>query len=177
MYFSQISSHTKEHLLSHMAELLANEQSKYGDTIRLVMPKVVDLSSMIGGIMAIATDTLPQYSLDCNSKVESEMGEYNLNTYDYSGQISFLVNGGDPNSCQEIARRHAAALEQFCKAHQFFHQYTSDAGFKIIGFECNAVELQGPMELITESKGNIWVAGGVLDLTWVVSETGYFDHA
>jgi hypothetical protein len=181
MFYEQISVYTKKHLLEHLKSYLDAEAALYSDRLPLVLPVAIDLSSLVGGVIATARDTLPQYTIDCNTKAYGEEIE-DLQTYLYSGAITFLVGGQNADIADHLAHRHAAALEKWVRDHVHMHQHDDDDGFTILGFAWVATQFTGAVQVETQentsnSQNDFWVCAGAMEVQWVTSESGPGDHA
>jgi hypothetical protein len=177
MFFEQIGDYTRSHLRSHIRAYLLEQQTLHDDKIPLVMPKSIDLSSMVGGTIQVARDTLPQYAINVLSKSPSQIPE-DYFAYNYPGQIMVLVGGRSAKDVDLLAMRHAAAIEKFAKEHPHLHQYSDADGFTLLHWIWNRTTFSGAMNLEgeTDSDGEFWVNGAQIDFTWTTSEMGSDDQ-
>lgn len=177
MYFSEIVRYTREHYLEHLPSLIADCKAQYSDNIPVIAPVTLDIASAVGGVIKLARSTLPQYAIDCSNKEPLDTDPDNLYLYGYTGQFQFLCSASNPDTAEEVARRHAWMFEKFCKEHANLHIYSFTGG-TIQELNCFGTDLVGSMNLNPEGSpdGELWVAGGSMDISWKVSENGYYQH-
>lgn len=176
MFFEQIGEYTRAHLQTHIAEYLSEQQSLFDDKLPLVLPKTIDVSSLIGGVMQVARDTLPQYAINIVNKRPSTRLE-NLYLYEYPGELMLMVGGNSASDVDRLAWRHATALEKFIKEHQTFHQHSDTDGFLLMDWVWISTTIMGAMQLEKEDSpvGELWVNAAQLDVIWTTSEMGTMD--
>jgi hypothetical protein len=176
MYYEQLRVWTRDHLVHHLKPILEAEEDLNGDSVALVMPKYIDLASVLGGVVAVARNTLPQYAIDCNSKITDFSAE-NLNTYAYSGSISLIVGATDAAAADKLASRHSAAVEKYVMTHRFGHQTQHPHGFWIIGFAWVNTDFSGAIKLEDENQTQeFWVSAADVQVQWQTSEDSAMEH-
>lgn len=173
MFYEQIGEYTRGHLSTHLPAYLTAQQALYTDKLPLIFPKHIDVASIVGGIVQVARETLPQYAIDIVNK-QLGTGFEDLYTYDYPGQITALVGGGSAHEVDVLIKRHAAMIEKFSKEHEFLHQHSDSDGFTLLGWRWDATMFSGAMQLERADSpvGELWAAAAQLDFTWVTSEAG-----
>lgn len=168
MYERQLAIITKEHLMTHLATYL----ELFGG---VAMPKRVEISSVIGGVIKPAT--LPIYALDCLTKQLSETNE-DLNTFIYSGQITGLVGGRTPEIVDDQIKDHKAACEHFVTEHLSIATPSPDLeNFLILAFAFASSDTTGALQVDVDPKTPFWVAGFDIQISWLVSEKAARQHA
>lgn len=174
MYYEEIEQWTKAHLLSHLPTMLAAKQAKYTDGIKMEMPKFIDLSTLVGGIMNVARDSLPQYAIDCVSKELASDGD-SLWDFVYQGSITVVVGDTTAARADAKCKRVAAVIEQFLNTHQFPTATLPEA--TILSVRWAATSFSGSLELVdSKSKVTTWISVAEIQLAWKVSERGPSQH-
>jgi len=178
MFHEQIGKLTADHLRTHIKAYLAAIEAEYTSTpkqgVTLTVPKSIEYSSLVGGMMTEFDKILPQYGVDVLSKVGGEDIE-NLFTYNYIGQINGLVSATSRDAVDKLCSRHARAVEYFVKQHQFLHK-ESNANFSILAFGWINLEFSGAENLGEYNDREIWIAGFSTDVVWAVSEDSMMQH-
>jgi hypothetical protein len=172
MYEKPIAQLTREHLVSHLPAYLAEVERL--DQLKLVMPKTVEISSIVGGIMD--HKHLPAYALDVQTKEFSTTTE-NLWTYIYVGQITGMVSGKSALEVDDLVKGHKSAVELFCVRHKDAVFTTADSAFTIIGFEFSQSDFSGAIDQTKNPKTPFWVAAFQIGIAWLVSEEAPMQHA
>jgi hypothetical protein len=176
MFYEQLRILTRDHLVSHLKPLLEQQEDMNDDPIALVMPKYIDLSSILGGVVAVARNSLPQYAIDCGEKV-TDLGADDLNTFIYSGSIALIVGATDAAAADKLCSRHAAAVEKFSMTHRFFHQVEHPHGFNVIGFAWVNTDFSGAIKLDEESQAqDLWVSAADVRVQWQTVEDAAMEH-
>jgi len=176
MFQEQIAKLTADHLRTHIGAYLAAIESEYTakESITLTVPKSIDYSSLVGGMMTEFDKILPQYGVDVLSKILGEDNE-NLFTYNYLGQINGLVSATSREAVDKLCTRHARAVEHFIKQHQFMHQETN-TNFALLAMAFGGLEFSGAENLGTYNDREVWIAGFSIDLIWATSEDSAMQH-
>jgi hypothetical protein len=172
MYEKPIAQVTKEHLVSHLPAYL--DEVERLDKLKLVMPKTVEISSIVGGIMD--HKHLPAYALDCQTKELSTTNE-DLWTYIYVGQLTGMVSGKSALEVDDLIKGHKSACELFCVRHHEAVFTTVDTAFTIMGFEFSQSDFSGAIDVTRNPKAPIWVAAFQIGIAWQVSEEPPMQHA
>lgn len=177
MFQEHIARHTASHLRGHIKAYLAEISAEYtGDlTTTLVVPKRIEISSAVGGMIQEFDKILPQYGIDVLGKSLSA-DDASLWSYEYPGQINGLVHGGSRETVDLSISRHARAVEHFINQHRFMHKYQDPSGnFSIVEFIFANTEFSGAENISTEDA-QIWLAGFSTNVSWFTSENGPDDH-
>ena len=176
MFYEQIGEYTRAHLMEHLPAELAAEEDRHDDTIKLVMPKTVDVASMVGGVMQVARDTLPQVAINILNKQASPTND-NLYAYAYPGQLITMVGGRDSDSVDKLAYRYGSVIERLVKLHPHLHQNQEDE-FTLIGWLWNNSTFSGAMQLERPDSpvGELWVHAVGISVNWITSEFGPSDQ-
>lgn len=176
MYHENLKKLTADHLRTHIKAYLTEVDAQYTGSakINLVLPKSIDASSVVGGIVSEFQNTLPQYGIDISDKL---MGQdtSGLWTYQYVGQINGLVNAGSQPSVDKLVDRHAQAVEMFIRRHMYLHK-EKNAYFSIFEFDFEGISWSGA-ENVGGPDGDVWLAGFSANVSWYTSEDGPDDHA
>lgn len=172
MYEKQIAQVTREHLVSHLPELLAEVERL--DQLKLIMPKAVEISSIVGGIMD--HKQMPAYALDVQTKELSAVND-NLWEYNYVGQITGMVSGKTSIEVDDLVKGHKSAVELFCVRHHEAVFTTADPHFTIMGFEFSQSDFSGAIDRTTDPRKPFWIAAFQIGIAWLVSEEPPMQHA
>jgi len=177
MFQEQIAKLTADHLRTHIGAYLAAISAEYTakEGVTLTVPKSIEYSSLVGGMMTEFDKILPQYGVDVLSKVIGEDIE-NLFTYNYLGQINGLVSATSRDAVDKLCTRHARAVEQFIKQHQFMHN-ENNTNYRILGVGFAGLEFSGAENLGTYNDREVWIAGFSIDIIWATSEDSAMQHA
>lgn len=175
MFGERIAQETANHLRSHISAYLAEVNDQFTAEVTLVVPKSIEVASVVGGMFTEYDSILPQYGIDVLNKVFLPEG-LNLFTYQYEGQINGLVHGNSQAAVDHAIKRHAAAVELFLKRHEVLHELNTD-NFSIVGMYFQTVQFSGAEDLGEVEGTQTWVAAFSLDLVWVTSENGPGQHA
>jgi hypothetical protein len=173
MYFKPIARITKDHLASHI-ETYLEEVNDPSDTLSLAMPKVIEISSVIGGVIGQFDKTMPRYAVDCLGKTLSETNE-DINTYVYNGQITGIVSGRSAQVVDDLIKAHCAACELFVKNHLYIdHADKSKFAIQAMGFV--SANFSGAMEIEKAPAAPVWIAAFDINISWLVSEDAAKQH-
>jgi|SRR6185503_15586574 len=186
MFQEEVADLTAEHLRTHIEALLAEIQTRHGDSVRLLLPKSIETQNLVGGVYNTTFKNMPAYAVDVIEKSFAGESADSLWLYRYDGHIAGVMGGNDEENVNKSCKRHEAAVEQFVRNHLNFHhdpelktQINSD--FDVIGFEFLGAAYSGAEEIsgeVAQGEGNkLWIAGFRIDLAWVVSEQGPGNHA
>jgi hypothetical protein len=177
MYQEDIARETTRHLREHIKDYLDDIWAQYtGElTVPLVVPKRIDISSSVGGMINEFDQILPQYGIDILGKAFSPTDE-SLWSYEYPGQINGLVHGGSRESVDLLIGRHARAVEFFIRQHKLLHEFKTN-NFSLLELAFAGVDFSGAEEMVdSESGGTTWLAGFSINASWFLSEDGPDDH-
>ena len=176
MFFEQIGEYTRAHLMTHLQAELAAEEDRHDDNIKLIMPKTMDVASMVGGVMQVARETLPQVAINILNKQSSPTAE-DVYAYAYPGQMIVMVGGRDSDTVDKLGFRYASVFERLIKKHPHLHQESQDE-FTLIGWVWNGTTFSGAMQLEREDSpvGELWTQAVGLTVSWITSEFGPSDQ-
>jgi hypothetical protein len=170
MYEKPIAALTKEHLLVHLRDYM--DEVERLDKLQLILPKTVEISSVVGGIMD--SKHLPAYAIDCQVKQVSQVNE-DLWEYIYTGQITGMVGGRSAKDVDDLIKGHKTACELFVQRHNKAI-WDVDSAFTIMGFEFTDSDFSGAIQLTKDPKSPFWVAAFQLNIAWNVSEEPPMQH-
>lgn len=175
MYHEDIARVTANHLRQHISAYLSAISSEYtGDqSVPLIVPKRIDIASVVGGMISEFDQILPQYGIDVLGKTISQ-DDSALWSYEYPGQINGLVHGGSREAVDYLIARHARAIETFIREHRLLHSFENN-NFSILEFSFAGMSFSGAEE-ISEEGVSKWLAGVSIDVSWFTSESGPDDH-
>jgi hypothetical protein len=179
MYHEEIGIITTEHLRSHIGDYLTELEARYGDGVKLQLPKAIEHANLVGGVYNAELTGMPAYAVDVTEKSFSQVSNNGLWEYNYNGHIAGIITANSESSANAIVKRHEQAVEIFVKRHQFMHQQEA----QVVGNDFSIVELgfvdaafSGAEEVQAATK-MVWVAGFRITLLWILSEDGPFQHA
>lgn len=175
MFEEQIGKWTADHLRTHIEDYLAEVNASASTPITLVVPKAIEVASVVGGLFTEYDNILPQYGIDILGKSFAGMSE-NLFIYQYDGQINAMVHAGSREAVDMLVKRHAAAIELFIRRHEVVHLYQTN-DFSMLDMSFSAKDFSGAEELSEVAGRPLWVAGISINLTWLTSEDGPSQHA
>jgi hypothetical protein len=184
LYYRLVASVTRDHIKDHLAAYLAIAEDAQDKKVKLLLPKRFDVASYVGGVVGLTmTDSksFPAVAIDALTRTESPTPE-NLYTYRYDGQINFMVNGSNPESVELQAKGYLAAFDMFANDHEFWpldNAYDqSDLPFKFTGFGVTRSAHFGAANVPAEEgkATRVWIDGGTLEISWLVSEAGPGQH-
>ena len=175
MYQEDLARYTSDHLRSHIKPYLDEVWSEYTapDSVPLIVPKRIDFSSQVGGMITEYDKILPQYGIDILGKDQAPSDD-SLWSYIYSGQINGLVSGGSREAVDYLVARHSRAVEAFIRRHWHLHQH-ENANFRILEFLFSGFDFSGAEDVSTSDR-DIWVAGFSHNVVWLTSEDGPSDE-
>ena len=177
MYGENVARYTADHLRTHIKDYLDEIAAEYASTnpVTLIVPKSIDVSSVVGGLIDSYDEILPQYGIDTLGKIPSQ-DDSALWSYEYPGQINGLIHGGSQEAVDLGIKRHERAIEQFIREHRLLHNYVDPAGdFSILEFVFATVDFSGAEDLTTNER-SIWTAGFSVNCSWFTSESGPGQH-
>ena len=176
MYHEEVEKWTRDELLSHLKTMLLDEQANHADTLLLAMPKSVDTSSVIGGVMRAARDTLPQYAIDVTSKVATQTPGIDENTFTYYGAITILVGADRAPVVDALIKRHATVIQRWINGH--LHPFPNgdevNTNYWIMEMLFSQAIFSGAMPMENsnqDSSPSYWVAGVEIGLQWTLAES------
>lgn len=180
MYHEEIGYITGEHLRSHIKEYLQELEARYGDGVKLALPKAIESTKPVGGVFNTSLAQMPAYAIEVGGKTLSAVSNNGLWEYAYDGYITGIVTGNSEDAVNKLVNRHEQAVEMFIKRHAFLH----NIGAQVAGNEFTIVELGfrdadfSGGEMVREKAGGreAWIAGFRNTLVWVVSEDGPGQH-
>lgn len=178
MFHEDIAQITADHLREHIAVLLDGINARYPEATNLVVPKSVEVTSVVGGLFTQYDKILPQYGIDILTKELAPTSE-SVYTYLYSGQINGMVHGRSQDAVDKMTHRHGAAVEQFVREHLTLHQVPepfSTKEFTILEFDFAGIEWSGAEDLGEVEGVQIWLGAFSLNTLWLVSEEGPGQH-
>jgi hypothetical protein len=178
MYGENLARLTSDHLRTHIGDYLDTIASEYTGnlSVPLVVPKRIDYSSAVGGMIQDFDKILPEYGIDVLGKTLSQ-DDASLWSYEYAGQINGLVHGGSQEAVDFVIGRHCRAVEYFIMQHRLLHEYQDPAGnFSLLEFAFGGYDLSGA-EDISSNEGSLWLAGFSINVSWFTSEVGPDQHA
>lgn len=176
MYYEEVEQWTKGELSSHLSEMLATEQAIHPDGFPLTFPVAIDTSSVLGGIVKIARENLPQYAIDCQGKELVGVGGEDQNLFDYSGQVTIFVGADRPEKVEAICKRHAKVVERW--VHEHLNPQEVSPLFTIYEMRYSSTIFSGSMPLDSENvaaetdEPQTWVAGAEVNIAWRLIESG-----
>jgi hypothetical protein len=179
MYQEDLARITADHLRTHIAAYLAVVAARYDDAVPLVNPKGIIVASAVGGLIQEFDSILPKYAVDVFGKTFATTGE-DLNSWEYSGQISGLISASSQESADRLVKRHSAAVEAFMLDHESLHQAVGSPwndDFIILSFGFTGVDLSGAEYAGDVNDREIWVAGFSFDCLWMTGEIESRQHA
>ena len=167
----QTANHLREHIKGYLDEIMLEFTGE--DTVPLIVPKRIEIASVVGGMISEFDQILPQYGIDILGKVPSA-DDLALWNYEYQGQINGLVNGGSREAVDLMITRHARAVEFFASQHKLLHKYQTP-NFTLVEFASGGIDFSGA-EQVSDEQRTTWLAGFSLNCSWFVSEEGTDDH-
>lgn len=176
MYHEQIARYTADHLREHIAGYLAAIEAEFTSPelmVPLLVPKTIEPSSAVGGLIQDFDKILPEYGIDVLNKVPSQ-DDTALWSYEYLGQINGMVHGGSREAVDMLIGRHERAVENFILDHRLLHEHKTD-NFSIIEFNFATTEWSGAEDLSTSEK-SLWLAAFSTNVSWFTSERGPDQH-
>lgn len=187
MYNTQIATITRDHFAEHLRDLLDLANAATGlPPVTLVMPKSLEVSSIVGGRTGVAgRETLPSVSIDSSGKQALGTTDHDLIEYVYAGQIMGLVSGSNAQEVEQICKCYSAATELFIIEHlnaPFADSFDeSNLPFRITEFGFAGSARFGAANVADDQKGapassRYWVDGFRTEVYWKVSEMGYGQH-
>ena len=176
MFQEDLAYLTSNHLREHIKVYLAAVDARYSGNkkVPLVVPKTIEVASVVGGMMKDFDKILPAYGIDVVNIVAAEDAS-SLWSYEYLGQINGLVSASSQSLVDAMIKRHANAVERFVREHLFLHQPTNDY-FKIVNFVAGNLEFSGAEELGEVEGKETWLGAFSLNVSWFTSEDGPSDH-
>lgn len=180
MYFEQLARYTSDHLRTHIEAYLNLVNNASSEKIKLVVPKSIEPTSVVGGMFTEFNNILPQYGIDILDKVFIPDTSGDLFTYLYTGQINGLVHASTDDSVDKIAKRHAAAVEGFILDHLNLHenyQAPIHGTFTMMEFNFAETQFSGAEDLGEVEGSHTWMEGFSIDCSWLISEDGPRNHA
>lgn len=175
MFQEDIADWTATHLRTHIEAYLDEVNGRFSIPATLVLPKSIESTSVVGGLISSYNEILPQYGIDCADKEFSEaIGD--LYTYQYTGQINGMLHGTSRQAVDTAIKRHGAAVELFIKRHQFLHEYVTD-DFSFLELAMGTVSFSGAEDLGVVDGRQLWLAAFSIDVAWFTSEAGPGQHA
>lgn len=177
MFHEDIGNTTAEHLRTHIEDYLDLINSRYTDKATLVVPKSIDVTSVVGGLFTEYNSILPQYGIDILNKEQSPDAD-NLWTYIYTGQINGMVHGTSDEAVDKMVHRHGAAAEYFVRQHLTLHETPglTSKDYTIIQFLFSNIEWSGAEDVGEVDGRQTWLGAFSLNCLWEVSEEGPDQH-
>lgn len=177
MFQEQISELTAQHLRTHINSYLSELQAETtgSSKLRLKVPEVIS-ASLVGGMIQTEVSRLPLIGIDCLDKDLIPSNE-SLNLYQYSGAIVGMVTASDGDSADRLVKRYARVCEKFIKEHLNFHENfeTNTKPFSFREFLFSSTRFSGSMEVGEEDERS-WIAGFAIEVLWITSEDGEWQH-
>ena len=176
MHGEAIAKFTGDHLRGHIRSYLDEVNNQFEDSkvATLLVPKSIDVVSVVGGEVTKFNEILPQYGIDILGKSRSE-DTVALWTYEYPGQINGLVEATSQEMADRLVKRHAAAVEIFIQRHQFMHEHKTD-DYSLIEFVFATVDFSGAEDMGMVNDRQVWLAGFSINCSWFLSENGPQQH-
>lgn len=180
MYHEDLARLTADHLRTHIEVYLTEENARYNDKVKLIVPKSIEPASVVGGMFTEFDNILPQYGIDILEKVFIPDNSGDLFTYLYTGQINGLVHASTRDAVDKLVKRHGASVERFVRQHQTLHDWQTpvplNENFRITEFAFSAIQWSGAEDLGEVEGAHTWMAGFSCDCAWVTSEEGPGQH-
>lgn len=179
MFQEDLAKITADHLRTHIAGYLATVAARYDDSVTLVNPKEIVVASAVGGLIQEFDSILPKYAVDVFGKTYAATGE-DLNSWEYSGQVSGLISANSQDTADRIIKRHSAAVETFILNHEGLHQAVDSSwndDFIILSFGFSGLDLSGAEYAGDVNGREIWIAGFSFDCLWMTGEIEGRQHA
>lgn len=178
MFQEEVADLTATHLRSHLEGYRTILQARYTDAAKLQLPKTVETNNLVGGVYNATTDRMPAYAVDIISKAFHSQSDEGLWLYSYDGHIAGVVSGGSEFAVNKLIKRHEQMVEMFVKDHEFMHSQESaisnDFRLRELGF--SGAAFSGAELTEERDDRQVWMAGFRIDLLWVVSERGPYQH-
>lgn len=182
MFQEEVANLTAIHFRSHFDGYRDIIQARYPDAVKLQLPKKVETDNLVGGVYNAKVSEMPAYAVDIIDKAFAGNTDESLWLYQYQGHIAGVVSGSGEQSVNRLVKRHEQIAEMFVREHEFLHARESafiddpnDFSIREMGFAGAAFS---GAELIGEEQNRqTWIAGFRIDLVWIVSESGPYQHA
>lgn len=176
MFHEQIAIITRDHAREHMRDLLDRVNAQFDDKVSLPLPKSFDTASLVGGRAGVERSTTPSLALDCYDKQVST-DPISLWDYAYLGRFLGVIAAGSAEVAEKVTKRYAAAIEVFINEHLTMPHAT--APFTIIEMRFDHTTFFGAA-MVPDPKNpqaaGYWFDGFQIDMHWLVSENGQFQH-
>lgn len=177
MFQEDLAKYTADHLRTHIEAYLEAVNARFtgAKKISLIVPKTIEVASVVGGTISEFQKLLPMYGIDVLNISEAQDSAA-LYTHEYDGQINGLISSSSRDIADGLIKRHANAVERYVRDHLFLHELKNDY-FTVVNFQAGNLEFSGAEDLGEVEGKQIWLAAFSLNVVWFTSEDGPIQHA